>query len=439
MKLPDLMAMAGRLLVLALAPSLLASCRSSPPLAVATATTAASTAASERPIVLLGGTLYPTPEAPAIPDGAVLFRGGRIVFAGPRRALRVPAKAQVVDVRGQTVVAGFWNSHVHFTEPRWKDIANQPAAQLARELRAMLVRHGFVHVVDAGSFPEETLALRRRIESGEVTGPGILTAGVPMVPPKGTPFYVEPLQLPELPDPETARARVREGLAMGLDAVKLVTVPLTRHRPFPVMPVEVVRAVVEEAHARHRFVLVHPTNEAGIRVALEGGVDVLMHTTPISGPWSEALVAALIRARMALVPTLKLWDWELARAGRDAAERASFQAAGIEQLRVFAKAGGRVLFGSDVGYMTEDDPTEEYVAMGRAGLDGRQLLATLTTAPAAEFGMEGRTGKLVPGMEADVVVLDGDPVQEPGALSRVRRVYRAGRLLWVAEAAAAPR
>jgi imidazolonepropionase-like amidohydrolase len=333
------------------------------------------------------------------------------------------------------VVAGFWNSHVHFTEPRWKGIAAQPADRLVTELQAMLVRHGFVHVMDAGSFPEDTLALRRRIESGEVAGPGLLTAGVPLVPVNGTPFYVEPLRLPELPDPETARARVREGLDQGLDAVKLMTVGLTRQRPFPVMPLEVVRAVAEEAHARHRLVLAHPTNEAGIRVALEGGVDVLMHTTPISGPWSEALVAALVRARMALVPTLKLWDWELARAGRDAAERARFQAEGIEQLRVFAKAGGRVLFGTDVGYLIEDDPTDEYVAMARAGLDGRQLLATLTTAPAAEFGLGERTGKLVPGMDADVVVLDGDPAQDPRALARVRRVYRAGRLLWGAETA----
>jgi imidazolonepropionase-like amidohydrolase len=97
---------------------------------------------------------------------------------------------------------------------------------------------------------------------------------------------------------------------------------------------------------------------------------------------------------------------------------------------VFAEAGGQVLFGTDVGYMTEYDPTEEYVLMQRAGLTAAQILASLTTAPASRWKEERRRGRLAPGMDADLVVLDGDPVGDVRNFARVRCVYRQGRLIY---------
>ena len=81
--------------------------------------------------------------------------------------------------------------------------------------------------------------------------------------------------------------------------------------------------------------------------------------------------------------------------------------------------------------MTDYDPTDEYRYMDRAGMSFRQILAALTTAPARRFGRgERATGRLVPGMDADLVLLDADPATDIRALSRVRSVWRQGRMIY---------
>ncbi len=110
------------------------------------------------------------------------------------------------------------------------------------------------------------------------------------------------------------------------------------------------------------------------------------------------------------MPTLKLWQYEMTKA--HAPERIIALAVGdtLQQLQAFSEAGGQVLFGTDVGYMTDYDPTDEYVLMLKAGLTSMQILASLTTAPAARFKEDGRRGRVAAGMDADLVVLDADPV-----------------------------
>jgi len=101
---------------------------------------------------------------------------------------------------------------------------------------------------------------------------------------------------------------------------------------------------------------------------------------------------------------------------------------GVAQTRAFAELGGQLLFGTDVGYMTDYDPTEEFVYLQRAGLAPAQILAMLTTAPAARFG-RAPTGRLAPGLAADIVVLDGDPAQDVRAFAKVRTTMRDGRVI----------
>lgn len=380
-------------------------------------------------LALVGGTVYPSPDATPIPEGVVLISSGRISAVGPRSEVEIPAGATVLDTSGQTLLAGFWNSHVHFTEPWGQDAAALPTSELEQHLRDMLLRHGFVHVVDTGSFPEATLALRRRIEAGELAGPSIITAGAPLVTVEGTPWYV-PVKLPELRTPEQARVLVREQLAGGTDAIKLFTCSLTERKPFPVMPLAIVQAVTEEAHAHGKPVFAHPTNAAGLSAAVEGGVDVVVHTAPMAGPLPDALHEAMVRRKVALVPTLSLFEWELKRANEAPALLERFTQVGAEQVRRHARLGGRILFGTDVGYMTDYEPRREYVLLRGAGLELRDILASLTTNPANQFGREARTGRLAPGLDADVVVIDGDPSRDIEALGNVRLVLRQGKIVY---------
>ncbi len=384
-----------------------------------------------RVTALTGGRVLPSPQAAAISDGVVLIEGATITAVGPRGAVRVPPGASIIDCSGGTVTAGFWNSHVHFTGAAFRAADTAPAESLAAALRAMLASYGVVHVVDTGSYLANTLALRRRIESGEVPGPSILTAGSGFAPAGGSPYYILPAKIPELTRPEDA-VLVDAELARGGDIVKLFTGSWATPSSIVVMPVDVVRAAVEIGHRRGKLVFAHPSNSPGARAAIEGGVDVLAHTFPTSldgSPWDRALPAMMKERGMALIPTLKLWPYELRRAGLPPELVELVLGNGVAQTRAFAQLGGQLLFGTDVGYMTDYDPSEEFVYLQRAGLAPAQILAMLTTAPADRFG-RARTGRLAPGLAADVVVLDGDPAQDVRAFAKVRMTMRDGRIIY---------
>jgi len=382
-------------------------------------------------LAIVGARVYPSPADAPIADGVVLVAGGRITAVGPRSEVRVPTPATVLDGSGTTLTAGFWNAHVHFIEEKFKPAATRPAAELAAGLEAMLTRWGVVNVVDTGSPPENTLALRRRVESGEIPGPRIIIAGGGFVPVGGSPFYVLPARLPELADPQAAAALVERLLENpGIAGVKLFTGSWATRSSIVVMPTPVVRAAAESAHRRGKFVVSHPSNSAGARAALEGGVDVLAHTFPAGADWDRQLPRQMREANMAMMPTLKLWPWELGRAHVPAVAIERVQRTAAEQVRAFAEDGGQLIFGTDVGYMTDYDPTDEYVLLQRAGLSFGAILTMLTTAPAVRFNAGAGAGRVVPGSPADIVVIAGDPAADIRALSRVRYTVRNGQIIY---------
>ena len=387
-------------------------------------------ASESAPVALVGARVYRSPEAEPLDNGVILISNGLIAEVGTRGTVAIPRRATVVDCSGAVIVAGFWNSHVHFTEPHWAGTDTLPAAALTALLQTMLTRYGFVRVLDTGSWLENTLALRRRIDRGDVLGPAIRTTGPGFVPRDASPFYILPDRLPELGSTGDAKAQVAGRIRDGADAIKLFTGSYAAPTRIVPMPVAIVRAATLEAHRQHKLVVAHPSNDAGLAAALEGGVDVLAHTTPDGGPWNAELVGRLTRAHVALIPTLKLWTFELSRRGMDSSSMHRYLDVAIDQLRAFAEGGGDILFGTDVGYMTDYDPTDEYRYMERAGMSFRQILAALTTAPARRFAEhEHISGRLERGMDADLVILDGDPAKDILALSRVRAVWRQGRPL----------
>ena len=159
-------------------------------------------------LAITGATVYSAPDAPARKDVTVVIRHG--VIAGVGEHLRIPRDIKTISCQGCVVLAGFWNAHVHFMEPKWNDAANQPADKLTRQMSEMLTHSGFTTVVDTGSDGENTIALRRRVESGEVLGPRILTAGIPIFPAHALPYYLADLPAEfkaKMAQPETACRR----------------------------------------------------------------------------------------------------------------------------------------------------------------------------------------------------------------------------------------
>ena len=389
-------------------------------------------------LALVGARIYTSPSEKPLINGTVLLRDGRIVAVGGRGEIKIQPRTRVIDCTGLTLTAGFWNSHVHFTEIKWENAASLPSQQLTKQLQEMLTRYGFTTVFDTGSYWEITKALRQRIESGAVEGPRIFSTGEILFPKRGAP-PPELLKasgtiartMPEVENAQQAVELVRQKLDSGVDAIKIYA--QTFWDPNLKMPLEVIKAITIEAHSHARLVFVHPSNSYGLEAAIDSGADILVHTTPQTAQWDEALIAKMKRGGIALVPTLKLWRIEGERGGArpDAVQR--FLDRGVYQLRAYFQAGGQILFGTDVGYITDYDPTEEYQQMERAGMRFQDILASLTTSPAGRFGASGRTGRIAPGMDADIVLLAGDPANDIKALSNVRYTIRKGKIIYQAK------
>ena len=384
-------------------------------------------------IALVGGTIYVSPTEEPIRNGVVLINDGKIAAVGTRAQVRIPQGTKVVDCSGRTITAGFWNSHVHFTERKWVDVPGSPAAELNQQLQDMFTQYGFTAAFDLSSVWENTRRLRDRIESGEVEGPRIYSTGLgllpsnPGLPPDSIINFMGWMKTTpsEVADEAQAQAATRKLLEAGVDGIKLFASAHSKSS----LGENVIQAAVNEAHRSGKPVFVHPNSGADVLAALRGGVDVIAHTTPQSGPWDQAIVEAMKERRAALIPTLWIWKWYARHDRRSAQDKIVNSEVG--QLRTWIVNGGTVLFGTDLGAV-DPDPVEEYMLMAQAGMSFRQILASLTTAPAERFGQSNTLGRLATGFKADVVVLKDDPSRNVRSLTSVLYTLRDGKIIYQA-------
>ena len=390
---------------------------------------------SHPPLHLARGTLaiehariYVSPTDPPIEDGTILVRDGVIAAVGPQVA--VPSDAQIVPCDHCVVTAGFWNTHVHFTEPKWTMAQWKSAATLNPQLADMLLSRGFTTVIDLGSNPADTFAIRRRIEKGELTGPYIYTAGTALYPPHGVPFYIRETapawmvrMLPQPDTPAEAQRIVRNNLNSGADVTKLFTGSwIARGHVLPI-PLDIARAAVTTSHLNGRIVFAHPSNLAGTQVAIQAGVDVLAHVPDDTRGITPDLFSSMVRQNMAISPTLKMFSTTVTTDPH-------YMDPLYEEVRTFHGLGGTLLFGTDVGYMTDYTTEGEFDGLGKSGLNWQDVLAMLTTNPATRMGVQDRKGTVTAGKLADLVILNADPAADLKNFSRVRTVVRSGGVVW---------
>jgi imidazolonepropionase-like amidohydrolase len=382
-------------------------------------------------LALVGARIYTSPSAKPIENGTVLIRDGKIAEVGSSDKIVVPSSFRIISCKGMVLTSAFWNCHVHFIEPKWNRADTISAAGFDQQMADMLTSHGFAHVFDLAELDiRQTLRIRNRIKKGDVSGPVIYTAGVPLVPPNGSPFYIAPLKLPEATDPQQAALHVRQQIDSGADGIKLWTGSPTNNGVVH-MPVPVVRAMVKEAHRLGKPVFSHPTDNKGLAIALDGGVDILAHTTPDGGrTWSTDTLRLMVAAHLSVIPTLKLWKEELLKNGVKDYMHNPLIPVAQQQVHDFSAAGGNLLFGTDVGYIADYSTRDEFSLLAGAGLNFRQILTMLTTAPSKQFGLASRTGQVITGMDADIVLLDGDPASDILSFDKVVYTICQGKLIY---------
>jgi imidazolonepropionase-like amidohydrolase len=371
--------------------------------------------------------IYIAPDSDPIEHATVLARTGIIVAVGQN--ITIPQDTNIVECPNCTVTAGFWNSHIHFTESKWDNAAFKSADTLNAQLSDMLTSRGFTTVVDLGSDIRQTISLRRRTETGDLKGPSIYTAGSGMYPPHGIPYYLGNLPFFArwmMPQPETPEAAVKieeRNIRLGADVLKLFTGSIVSpHQVLP-MPLDIATAAVEVAHRNGQLAFAHPTNLAGTTIALDSGVDVLAHAPSSPAGIDTAFLQSIVDRHRSMIPTLKMF-------ATTASTDPEYLQPIYAVVRQFHALGGDLMFGTDVGYMTDYSTADEFNALTQSGLNTRDILRMLTVAPATRFGVTALKGTVTPGKLADLVVLDGDPLADIAAFSRVHYTVRSGQLIY---------
>lgn len=380
-------------------------------------------------LLLRHARVWARPGEPVSEPQDLLIRGERIAAIGDVSVAEDDIRE--LDLGGRVVTAGFWNCHVHLTERVWSLRSADALTEIQATIDDMMLSRGFVGVVDLGSRPRTTNALVRRIDSGELRGPTIVTAGIGIRPWRGTQFYIKDI-VPwylrwALPMPITgggARRTVSSELRSGARVVKLFTGSyVTPQRVKPMRP-GIAHAATEAAHRRGARVFAHPSNREGTAIAIAAGVDALAHV-PDETEGTAPLLEEAARRGTRIVPTLHMFA-STVRA--DDGYLLPIYAA----LRGFIEAGGRVLFGTDVGYMPDRDTRPEFEAMAASGMAVEDILHALTAEPASFFGHDD-AGAIEVGNVADLTVLDAATVDlKPTDLSRVHAVMRRGDVIWAA-------
>lgn len=354
----------------------------------------------------------------------VLIDGGRVVAVGAA----LPESIEVVECTGATILPGLVDCHQHLCfdgvgtlEEQVSGHTDDELAARARASARSALAGGVTTIRDLGDRGYVTLDLR-----GDEQLPNLLASGPPITAPKGHCWYLGG----ECAGDDLADA-VDERVERGCDVVKIM---VTGGALTPTWPpwrsqfslVEV-RAVVDRAHAAGLSVAAHCHGVAGIRDAVAAGVDTIEHCTflteAMESAASDDLLDELAASDTALSATLgNLPRPPLPPQWQSAVPRVR---AALGRIHT---AGGTVLVGTDAGI----NPYKPHDVMPRAladlvdlGMTPLEGLTAMTSRAADTLGLPD-VGRLSAGAVADVIAVDGDPFSDPGALTAIARVWRAG-------------
>jgi len=380
--------------------------------------------------------------ADPIPDGVVIIHDKRILAVGPASDFRLPEGVSVIDAQGGTILPGLINAHVHHSAPV--------------EQRRRFLEEGVTTVCDLGT-PLREVPLFAETESTAGPAARAFYAGPIITAPGGYPdglYHTDGFNY-EVATPEEAREAVRDMVARGAGVIKIALDPSwNREHPLPMLDVETAKAVVEEAHAHGLLVRAHMIQITYFPMALEAGIDVIEHMPfPTGWPSEEekqryltsddptrpffedhfpeyaSILGGMARQKIVMVPTVSaLLDDEYLKSERTSHEQFVVLAV-LDIIRRFREAGGIVAVGNDFNdrSMKERLPLTEMKALLDAGMSTLEVIEAATRHAAVVSGADD-LGVLEPGKLADLIVMDGNPLEDIEALTRIRLVILDGEV-----------
>jgi len=383
-----------------------------------------------------------------IERGSLVAKDGRIVSVSASAAPAAERGAVRIDAKGMTVMPGFIDAHRHIIRgPAQQWLSEQAAASMKGFLDA-----GFTTVFSMGDDPQGMIELRRRVNAGELAGPRLFAArmlpvakGFPPspVPPAPSqyrdPGRTDPAREPRPFQPaegisdEDARAAVQQAKQQGFDAIKTVLVVVPGGPESHTLSV-----MVDEAHKQGLRMYTHATNYIDTLAAVNSKVDVLAHT-PHIGQLEENVPARdyIAKAKIPMVSTLQVFGPHF-----DETNQPLYRDGGpFPMPRPLSSAGqgpvnARLLWdaGTVYGYGT-DTTWDPRVSLGdelrmlSLVFSPRDIVKIMGPNTAAVIDKSADLGTLEPGKLADIVLIDGDPLQDINSLTRVRMTLKEGKVV----------
>jgi imidazolonepropionase-like amidohydrolase len=408
---------------------------------------AVSATAADKVVVIRAGKLVDVVAGKVLADQSIVINGERIVAVGPSGSVAVPAGAQVIDLKDETVLPGLVDSHTHLTgDPNLHGyqslgVSDIRAALYGAHAARVTVEAGFTTVRNVGASGYGDVALRDAIDAGELVGPRMRVSGYALGIQGGhcdnnlLPHDFHFVEAGVADGPWAARAKVRQMAKYGADTIKICAsggVLSKGDEPGAQQyTLEEMQAIVEEAHKLGRKVAAHAHGASSIRDAILAGVDSVEHASLID---DEGIKLAREKGTY-LVMDIYNDDYILqegAKAGMLPESLAKEKALGQLQRDNFRKAfrgGAKMAFGTDAGVYPHGDNARQFRYMVQYGMTPMQAIQAATINAADLLGWKDRIGSLSNGKFADIIAVKGDPTADPAVLTRVNFVMKGGAVL----------
>lgn len=393
-------------------------------------------------LIVSAGLLVAGPAAVRYADAAVLVRDGRIAAVGPVDEIGARAAPGAVrhDFPDATLLPGLVDAHVHLCMAPGLDPMSPPRSEDTGALRermvaaaSVLLAAGVTTARDLGDRDGLAVGLREEFAAGRLRGPRLQVAGSPLTPPRGHCWFLGG----EVGDSAAAEELVDRLADDGVDWIKVMASG-GQSTPEAVAMWErqfdegQLRAVVERAASHGLPVAAHAHGADSIADAVAAGVRTVEHCSWMAAPEPGGPPRRTDRrpgvvARMVQQGTIACsggaGDW------RRLADRVGEAVARELTGRTYwmDAQGVRVLIGTDAGLAPFDALPAAVGIQVEHGFTPERALDLVTTVAADVLGLGAVTGRIAPGLDADLLVVDGDPLADPAALTRPLFVTARGR------------